>query len=143
MTSSVVPSQTIHPRRVMNLLAAYLPPEGEYAVDTGTWTAAILRMREEGVEGAELFEHFGISIGRGPIPHSSEVDKWLTSLYASRSPGGPISHLVGSRAWITLGTTFQHDLREWLEPRVPPEVIPVIRALAQEMAPLLVKPEVA
>ena len=143
MTSSVAPLQTIHPRRLLNLLTAYLPSEREYAVDTGTWTAAILRMREEGVEGAELFMDFAISTEQGPIPHNSEVDKWLTSLYARGSPGGPISHVLGSRAWITLGTTFQDDLRERLKSKVPPEVIPVMQALAQKMAPLLVKPEVA
>jgi len=136
-------SRKIHPRSVLNLLVAYLPPEGEYAVNTGTWTAAILRIREEGAEGVELFEDFGISTKPGCLPHSSEVDRWLTSLYARRSSEGPISHVLGSRVWITLGTTFQPDLREWLEPKVPPEVIPVIRALAQRMAPLLIKPEVA
>ena len=139
MVSSTVLLQTICPGRVLDLLVAYLPREEEYAADTGTWTAAIHTMREERAKGAELLEGFSISIKPDCLPYSSEVDRWLTSLYLRRSPGGPIFHALGSHAWITLGTTFQSKLREWLEPKVPPEVIPVIQALAQKMAPLLVK----
>ncbi len=140
--SSLRLSRPIDPQRVFNLLVAYLPREGEYAADTVTWAAAILKARKEGSEAeVGLLDNFGITTKPDCLPHSSVIDTWLTRLYAMRSPSGPISHRVGSRVWITFGPEFQDGLRAKNEPEVPPEIIPVIKGLAKKIAPLVTDPK--
>ena len=135
MTFSIAPNITAD--TVLSLITAYLPNDGEYSVSTTAWTKAIIAMKEEILKEQwdRLFNDFQIGLGvRG---YSGEVSSWLLDLYARRSEGGPISHRLGSRCWLTMGSRFQTELQDRNETKVPLDILALIKTVAEKMAPLL------
>lgn len=134
---TTVTESKIPPVMFLPIFTAYLPP-GRYSVDVGKWcnVIKILRDRHED-EYPELFWGFEFSERPPAFPYSSQVDRWLTTLYvAVGAPNGPIRIQAEGKVWLEFPPSFQERQRVWSfkHARMTTEVALTIKKFAEEAA---------
>ena len=117
--------------RLLPLLFSFLPSTQDYSADSGRWSEALLRLRNEHEHDYPgLFDDVGFSVKPGRRPYSPEVSRFLTELQL----GAVVEVMNPGYAKLRFKDEAQQAIRQHHVSRVGDRVRKVIEKLARELS---------